>query len=86
MSKQKAPLCGENRTDIQRHRGLREKIVTVVTLVLGGVSVLNSSPTKDFAAGNREPQKGQGSSRISPYHFTQCFASPAISAAAPADN
>lgn len=76
----------ESRTDVQRCRDKREKLVTMVTLVLEGASVLNSSSTKDFASGNREPQKLQGNGSISCNHFIQCSAPPAISPIALVDN
>lgn len=86
VSNQRALLYRKNRTDVQKHRDKRGKIVTMASLVSEGVSVLNSSPIEDFTAGNREPQKVQGSGRISLCHLTQCYVSPAIAPAALADN
>ena len=47
----------ERRGPMSRGTNTRERIVTMVTLVFESISVLNSSPTKDFASGSREPQK-----------------------------
>lgn len=58
---------------------MREKLMTMATLVLEGASLFNSSSTRDLATGKREPQKVQGNGRISCNHFISCSASPAIS-------
>lgn len=86
VSTERAPRYSESRTDVQSRRDKRDKLVTMATSVLEGTSVLNSSSTKDFASGNREPQKFQGNGRISCNHFIQCSASPTISPIALADN
>lgn len=86
VSKQRALLYRENRTDVQKHRDKRGKIVTMASLVFEGISVLYSSPTEDCTAGDREPQKVQGRGRISLGHPIQCYGSPAIAPAALADN
>lgn len=72
---------------MSRDTETRERqIVTVATLTFEDFSLLNSSPTEDFTAGNREPQKIQGHGRTSLYHFIQCSASPALSPTALPDN
>lgn len=76
------PHITETTGQMSRGTATRERKVTKAALVLEGVSVLNSSPTRNSIAGNGEPQEVERRSRISLYHFIQCSASPAISPAA----
>lgn len=59
--------------------------MTMETLVLEGTSLVNCGSARDFATGNREPQKVQGNGRISCDHFIPCSASPAITPTALAE-
>ena len=79
VGKSRGPCSTERRGPMSRGTNTREKIVTAVTFVFERISVLNSSPTKDFAAGSREPQKIQGSGRVSAYHFIWSSAPSTIS-------